>query len=116
MGVAREDGEAVARRHEEALRHDHVAVAVAIGGRAEIGRIGAVHQLHEVMGVDRIRIGMVAAEIGLRLAVHHRSRRGAEAAYERLLTLPLHAGMTTADVDDVVRALDKVAEAYLVRS
>ena len=26
----------------------------------------------------------------------------AEAAYERLLTLPLHAGMTTADVDDVV--------------
>jgi perosamine synthetase len=40
----------------------------------------------------------------------------AEAAYERLLTLPLHAGMTDGDVDDVVRALDKVAEAYLVRS
>ena len=36
----------------------------------------------------------------------------AEAAYERLLTLPLHAGMTDGDVDDVVRALDKVAEAY----
>ena len=32
-------------------------------------------------------------------------------AYERLLTLPLHAGMTDGDVDDVVRALDKVAEA-----
>ena len=32
----------------------------------------------------------------------------AEAAYERLLTLPLHAGMTNADVDDVVAALDKV--------
>ena len=38
----------------------------------------------------------------------------AEAAYERLLTLPLHAGMDDADVDDVVAALDKVAEAYLV--
>lgn len=38
----------------------------------------------------------------------------AEAAYERLLTLPLHAGMRTADVDDVVAALDKVAEHYLV--
>ncbi len=36
----------------------------------------------------------------------------AEAAYERLLTLPLHAGMTTADVDDVVAALDKVTTAY----
>ena len=36
----------------------------------------------------------------------------AEAAYERLLTLPLHAGMTTADVDDVVAALDKVTAAY----
>ena len=40
----------------------------------------------------------------------------AEAAYERLLTLPLHAGMSDADVDDVLRALDKVAEAYLVAS
>jgi perosamine synthetase len=36
----------------------------------------------------------------------------AEAAYERLLTLPLFAGMTTADVDDVVAALDKVTSAY----
>jgi len=35
-----------------------------------------------------------------------------ERAYERLLTLPLHAGMTTADVDDVVAALDKVTTAY----
>ncbi len=36
----------------------------------------------------------------------------AEAAYARLLTLPLHAGMTEADVDDVVTALDKVTAAY----
>ncbi len=36
----------------------------------------------------------------------------AEAAYERLLTLPLFAAMTTADVDDVVQALDKVTRAY----
>lgn len=36
----------------------------------------------------------------------------AEAAYERLLTLPLFSAMTDADVDDVVAALDKVAEAY----
>ena len=36
----------------------------------------------------------------------------AEAAYERLLTLPLHAGMDESDVDDVVAALDKVTSAY----
>lgn len=35
----------------------------------------------------------------------------AEAAYDRLLTLPLHAGMDEADVDDVVAALDKVTAA-----
>ncbi|MFI5254345.1 MAG: DegT/DnrJ/EryC1/StrS family aminotransferase [Candidatus Limnocylindrales bacterium] len=35
-----------------------------------------------------------------------------EGAYGRLLTLPLHAGMTTDDVDDVVAALDKVTTAY----
>jgi perosamine synthetase len=36
----------------------------------------------------------------------------AERAYERLLTLPLHAGMTDADLDDVVEAFEKVTAAY----
>ena len=36
----------------------------------------------------------------------------AEGAYERLLTLPLFASMTDGDVDDVIRALDKVTAAY----
>jgi perosamine synthetase len=36
----------------------------------------------------------------------------AEAAYERLLTIPLFATMTSADADDVVAALDKVTAAY----
>jgi perosamine synthetase len=36
----------------------------------------------------------------------------AEAAYERLLTVPLFASMTTTDVDDVVAALDKVTTTY----
>ncbi len=36
----------------------------------------------------------------------------AEAAYERLLTLPLFSSMTDADVDDVVSALDKVTTAF----
>jgi perosamine synthetase len=36
----------------------------------------------------------------------------AEAAYERLLTVPLFSAMTDRDVDDVVAALDKVTAAY----
>jgi perosamine synthetase len=36
----------------------------------------------------------------------------AEAAYERLLTLPLFSAMTERDVDDVVVALDKVTSAF----
>jgi perosamine synthetase len=36
----------------------------------------------------------------------------AEGAYERLLTLPLHVGMSEDDVDDVVEAIDKVTAAY----
>lgn len=38
----------------------------------------------------------------------------AEAAYERLLTIPLFASMTDADADDVVAALDKVTAAYRI--
>jgi dTDP-4-amino-4,6-dideoxygalactose transaminase len=36
----------------------------------------------------------------------------AEDAYERLLTLPLWAGMTDRDVDDVISAVDKVLKAF----
>jgi perosamine synthetase len=36
----------------------------------------------------------------------------AEAAYERLLTIPLFPAMTDADADDVIAALDKVTSAY----
>jgi perosamine synthetase len=39
----------------------------------------------------------------------------AEAEYERLLTLPLHPGMTDADLDDVVRAVTKVGAHYRAR-
>jgi len=38
----------------------------------------------------------------------------AEQAYERLITLPLWAGMTDADVDDVIFAVNKVCDAYRI--
>jgi perosamine synthetase len=36
----------------------------------------------------------------------------AEAAYERLITLPIFPGMTQEDIDDVVSAVDKVVRSY----
>jgi perosamine synthetase len=36
----------------------------------------------------------------------------AETAYEQLVTLPLYPGMTDQDVQDVITAVSKVADAY----
>jgi perosamine synthetase len=36
----------------------------------------------------------------------------AEAAYERLISLPMFHGMTDQDVEDVIRAVDKVCARY----
>ncbi len=82
MRLRREDGQAVAGRHEQAPRHDHVAVAVAIRGGAEIGRVRPGHQLHELMGMNGIGIGMMAAEIGKRHVVDDSARRGAQPAFQ----------------------------------
>jgi perosamine synthetase len=74
---------------------------------------GAVYQAMRAEG-----IGVNVHYIPVHRHPYYRDRFGdlsfpvAEGAYERLLTLPLHAGMTTADVDDVVAAVDKVTTAY----
>jgi len=48
--------------------------------------------------------------------LHYGTRAGmcpnAEAAYERILSLPMFAGMTDSDVADVLTALSKVLEVY----
>jgi perosamine synthetase len=81
------------------------------------------------LSVDRGRVyaALRAEGIGVNvhyIPVHHHTwyRRNhpqppgsfpvADAAYERLLTLPLFAGMSDTDVDDVVAAVDKVTGAY----
>jgi perosamine synthetase len=92
----------------------------------------AWHFMFVRLRLDRLRVGraevygaMRAENIGVNvhyIPVHRHpyyrerfpgiSMPVAEAAYERLLTVPLFASMTTADVDDVVAALDKVTTAY----
>lgn len=49
-----------------------------------------------------------------RLGFRHGLCPDAEAAYERILTLPMFNGMGDSDVDDVVEAVEKVVTAYLV--
>ena len=63
---------------------DHVAVAVAVRGGAEIGRVGGEHRGDQIGGVKRVGIGMMAAEIGLRLGVDGGPRRRPEPALEDL--------------------------------
>jgi len=81
------------------------------------------------LAVDRGQIfrALRAENIGVNvhyIPVHlHRYYRGqfghrdgecpvAEAAYERLISLPMFHGMTDADVGDVVRAVSKVISSY----
>ncbi len=128
-------GSFLARRRELAARYierlaDHPALELpAVAADAD----PAWHFLFARLRLDRLRadratvfhalraenIGVNVHYIPVHTHPYYRDRFPgvsmpvAEAAYERLLTLPLHAGMTDADLDDVVNALDKVAEAYV---
>lgn len=83
----------------------------------------------EALSVDRATVFQALRAEGIGVNVHYKpvhlhpfyaARLGtepglcpvAEAAYERLLTLPLFAAMSDADQDDVLRAVAKVTEAY----
>ena len=63
-GIGGEHGEAVARADDEIAPDDHVAVAVAVRGGAEIGPARGRQRLDQIGGIDRVRVGMTAAEIG----------------------------------------------------
>ena len=132
LGEFLERRRALATRYMDRLAAHHAVDVPSIADDAD----PAWHFFFVRLRLDRLSVdrGMVfralrAENIGVNvhyIPVHthpyYRQRQPgvsmpiAEAAYERLLTLPLHAGMSDADVDDVLRALDKVAEAYLVAS
>ena len=62
----------------------HVAVAVAVRGGAEIRRIGGGERGDQIGGVERVRIGMMAAEIGQRLGIDRGAGGRAEPTLEDL--------------------------------
>ena len=82
MRVGGEDGERVGRRDVHIAADNHVAVAVAVGGGAEVGRGRRHHQVEQFLGVGRVRVGVMAAEVGQRRSVDDGSFRRAELALE----------------------------------
>ena len=76
--IDRKDCEAVARADHIAAPHHHVAVAVAIGGGAEIGALRIHHRADQRRGVERVGVGVMAIEIGQRLGIHRSAGGRAE--------------------------------------
>lgn len=128
LDVFLERRRALAARYRERLA-DHPALELpTVAPTAE----PAWHFMFVQLRLDRLTVDRGAVYRALRaegigvnvhyIPVHHHpyyrdrfpavSMPVAEAAYERLLTLPLHAAMTDGDLDDVVSAIDKVTEAY----
>ena len=126
----------VARRQALAARYD--AALRAFDWVSGLGHLpGACHAYHlyvarldtDRLSVDRGRVFAALRAEGIGVNVHYipvhlhpyyqqnlGTRPGdyprAEAAYEQILSLPLFPLMEEKDVDDVVRALEKVGRAY----
>jgi hypothetical protein len=80
--IGGEDGETVRRRDKAPAPDDEIAVAIAIGRGADIGRVRRHHQRVEIGGVDQIGVGVVAAEILQRGAMAHRAGGKAQPVFE----------------------------------
>jgi perosamine synthetase len=127
-------GEFLARRRALAARylsrlegHPHLDIPVVEPGTDPAWHFCFAQLRLDTLRVDRAAVYKALRAEGIGVNVHYipvhqhpyyRERYPglafpvADAAYERLLTLPLHAGMTSVDVDDVVTALNKVTGAY----
>jgi dTDP-4-amino-4,6-dideoxygalactose transaminase len=120
----------LARRFDAAFR-DHPAVEIPVW-RPEVEH---VYQLYAIrlrldrLSVDRARfidelkaenIGTTVNFIPIHYHPYYRERLGlgrgtlpvAEAAYERLISLPLYPRMSDSDADDVIGAVEKIADAF----
>lgn len=126
----------VARRQQIARRYDE-AFAGVDAMTTLTTRPGVEHAYHlfmiqlklDALRVDRAAVFKALRAEGIGVNVHYipvhlhpfyRERFGtgagdclvAEAAYERLITLPVYPTMTDDDADDVIRAVSKVLAAY----
>jgi UDP-4-amino-4,6-dideoxy-N-acetyl-beta-L-altrosamine transaminase len=120
----------IAAKYNQALRHlDGIVVPVVQEGvkpawhlypvRLNLDRLLASRaEIFQALRAENI--GVNVHYIPVHLHPYYRDRFGynpgdypvSESAYERLISLPMFHGMTDRDVDDVVRALEKVMDFY----
>lgn len=126
----------VARRREIARRYDaafaEMPAVGPLGARDDVSHAYHLYMIRldlDQLQVDRARVFAALRAEGIGVNVHYipvhlhpyyRERFGtgpglcpvAEAAYERLITLPIFPHMSNDDVDDVIAAVDKVTHYY----
>ena len=112
VGVGCDDGQAVARRHEEVAAKDHVAVPVAVGGRREVDGVVTPGHLHQRVGVHQVGVGVTAPEVLEGFPVDDGPRLGAEAPLEYALGIGagdgVHGVEPHSEQAGVEQAVDRV--------
>ena len=121
--------EIAARYIERLAGHELLDLPVVLPGAEPAWHFAFIQLRLDRLRVDRGAIYHALRAEGIGVNVHyipvHRhpyyrerfpgvSMPVAEAAYERMLTIPLFPAMTDTDADDVVAALDKVTTAYRI--
>ena len=85
LGVVGNDGQAVTGGNKSVGTVDHVTVTITVTGSTEVDAV-LVDSLDELVGVDKVRVGVTAAKVRLGLAVH-----GAGGRETELLDEDVHA-------------------------
>ena len=122
--------QAIARQYDEAFRRLAAVKPLAVGSDVSHAYHLYVVRLElEALTADRAAVFRALRAEGIGVNVHYlpvhlhpyyRNKFGtgkglcpvAEAAYERILSLPMFPAMTDSDVHDVVEAVGKVCQAY----
>jgi len=120
----------LARRYDEAFRaHPAIEIPAWRDHTEHVYHLYPIRLRLERLSIDRAgfieelkaeNIGTTVNFIPIHYHPYYRERLGlergalpvAEAAYERLISLPIYPRMTDADADDVIRAVGKVAAAF----
>ena len=76
MEVGGEDREAIAGGDKKMITHDHVAIAITIGGGSECRCAGLIHPLGEGMSMNQVRVRMAATKVFKRYGIHDRADGG----------------------------------------
>lgn len=85
LGVVGNNGQAVTGGDKGVSTVDHVAVTITIAGSTEVHTV-LVDGLHKFVGVHEVGVGVTAAKVRLRLAVH-----GAAGGQAELLDEDIHS-------------------------